>query len=383
MIYEIEPLDNFFFRSPAPFEAGGETTVSHSIFPPLPSTYAGALRPLVKQEEASMRGIKVGWNGLIWKRENSNPELCFPMPKDLYITDQNKEGQWNLNKKIICKKNLSNYPLDYIIGIGETEAPKPEKEVVPYMQEHTMRSYLNANEDPLTCMDLSEKLFMEPRVGIEIDRNSKVSKDQRIYTTLCIRPKPEIRLAVEIQGDIPIEQAVIRLGGEGKLANAVRSACHLDMEAEPGNSRYFKLYLATPAVFRNGWIPGWINRENNTGYFSFRNKAVNVKLMGACVGKPLPCGSFGYVKDDKTGERKYRPRELRFAVPAGSVYYFELRKGKYEDAVKLFHNKCISDYRDGLGFDYQVFNRTRYCDRGFGYSLIGKLSKEQEDMLHV
>lgn len=74
---------------------------------------------------------------------------------------------------------------------------------------------------------------------------------------------------------------------------------------------------------------------------------------------------------------------MRYAVPAGSVYYFELIQGSFGDAVSLFQGNCISEYRENLGFDYQVFNRSRYCDRGFGYALVGRLGKEQEDVFHV
>ena len=40
MYYLIEPLDNFFFRTSVPFEAGGETTAIESLDMPLPSVYA-------------------------------------------------------------------------------------------------------------------------------------------------------------------------------------------------------------------------------------------------------------------------------------------------------------------------------------------------------
>ena len=36
MRYLFDPIDNFFFRSAVPFEAGGETTTIASLFPPLP-----------------------------------------------------------------------------------------------------------------------------------------------------------------------------------------------------------------------------------------------------------------------------------------------------------------------------------------------------------
>lgn len=378
MIYEIEPVDNFFFRGPAPFEAGGETTVTHTMFPPLPSTYAGAFRPLLKHGEGSAKGLKVGWNGII-----SDNEFCFPMPEDLYMAEQNGEGLWELKGKTISAKRMSNYPLDYMISAGREAAHKPAKDIVPYIRESAMRAYLEGGMEHLTCMDMNEKLLLEPRIGIEIDKKSKASKDQHIYSTLCIRPEKGIKLAADIQGDLVSEGAVVRFGGEGKSASVKKTACQLDIKAGLGNSQYFKLYLGTPAVFRNGWIPGWINKESFIGYFSFRNKAVKVKLISASVGRAVPWGGFGYFKTDEKKEKEYRPRELRFAVPAGSVYYFKLIKGTYEDAQKLFHNRCVSDYRDGMGFDYQVYNKSRYCDRGFGYSFIGRLSKEQEDLLHV
>lgn len=376
MIYEIEPLDHFFFRDPTPFEAGGETTVLHSVFPPFPSVYGGAFRQLNGQ--SGVRSLKVGWNGL--RIEN---EFCFPMPEDICIREKNEGGLWNLERKSIIKKTMSNDPLNYRFSIGEKETCKPVKEMIPYIREGVMASYLKGDKDTLTCIDVNEKLSTETKLGIEIDRKSKAAKEHRIYTTLCVRPGEGVKLAVDIHGDLLGERAIIRLGGEGKLVHAEKADCHLDMEAGVGSSRYFKLYLATPAIFRKGWIPGWINEGDFTGYFGFRNRGVKVKLIGACVGRALPWGGFGYVKRSDGRGVEYRPRELRFAVPAGSVYYFELLRGTCESAVKLFHKKCISDYRESLGFDYPIYNKFRYCDRGFGYSLIGRLSREQEDVLHV
>lgn len=378
MIYEIEPLDQCFFRGPTPFEAGGETTVIHSIFPPLPSTYAGALRPLIKDEDKNMRSLKVGWNGVLLDNE-----CWFPMPEDLYISSQGKDGLWNLERKYIRKKEMSNYPLDYMMTISHKDNHKPVKKITPYIREEELREYLGAKPESFAGVDINEKLLIENRIGIQIDPKSRVSKEQHIYTTMCVRPVGGMKLAVDIQGDLLNSNAVVRFGGEGKLARFSMSAHELNIEPAPGNTRYFKLYLATPAIFRNGWIPGWLNQESFTGSFRFRNKAVCVKLMCACVGRAVPCGGFSYVINTEKRERINKPRELRFAVPGGSVYYFKLLQGTYEDAVKLFHQKCISDYREGLGFDYQVFNRTRYCDRGFGYSLVGRLSREQEGLLHV
>ncbi|MEV2675618.1 hypothetical protein ABND72_21525, partial [Paenibacillus larvae] len=69
--------------------------------------------------------------------------------------------------------------------------------------------------------------------------------------------------------------------------------------------------------------------------------------------------------------------------PAGSVYFFEIIEGEFQDAIRLFHQKCMSDHREGLGFSYQNWDRMRYCDRGFGYSLVGNIGSEQGGIVHV
>lgn len=378
MIYQIEPLDDLFFRSSVPFDAGGETTVLHSVFPPLPSTYAGAFRPLLKDQLNSSRSLKIGFNGLMW-----DGAFCYPMPADLYIAEQEEGQVWSVRNKKLIKTPISSYPLSYMMGIQETKAKKLKEHIVPYMKEDAMSAYLHGDSEDLTCINLNDKMVRETKLGIAIDPKSGVSKDQQMYTILRIRPDEKLKMTVDVQAELIKDQGVIKLGGEGRISNFVKMDMEPDVGQSSGDSRYFKLYLATPAVFRNGCIPGWIDPESFEGYFSHRNKLVRLKLISACVGRPVPWGGFGKRQPEREGEPEYRPREMRYAVPAGSVYYFEITEGSFEAAVKLFHKKCISDYREKLGFDYRVFNKSRYCDRGFGYSMIGRLTKEQEEFLNV
>lgn len=95
-----------------------------------------------------------------------------------------------------------------------------------------------------------------------------------------------------------------------------------------------------------------------------------MRLFSAWVGRKVLCGGFGYDKINK----EYRPGKLREAIPAGSVYNFEILQGNFEDDLKLFHMKCISGDGESMGFDYIVYNRSRYCDRGFGYVFVGKFN---------
>lgn len=103
--------------------------------------------------------------------------------------------------------------------------------------------------------------------------------------------------------------------------------------------------------------------------FTYKKRLVRVRLLCAVVGRFVPAGGFG------ASGGGGRPREMRYAVPAGSVYFFKLLEGGTETVNKLFHGKCLSDYRETQGFVYKNIDRMRYCDRGFGYCLTGNLSE--------
>lgn len=376
MIYEIKPLDNFFFRTPAPFEAGGETTVIQSEFPPLPTSYAGAFRSLIKGEVHGSRSIKIGYNGLM-----IGESFYFPLPQDLYGLAQKIEDTWQVSPKCLAPSPLSNFPFPYMLRIQNS--PKEKAQPLLYLEESDLQRYLQGDNQVLNAIDIHTKLIKERKLSIEIDSASGVSKNQHLYEISCVRPKlnSEIKLAVEVKGELVKESGVIKLGGEEKKAEFKQTSHQLKTEKFDGNGKYFKLYLATPAIFRNGWLPGWIDKEQKRGYFAYNGKRVTVKLISACVGRSIPCGGFGKTPGEQ--DNRYKPREMRYAVPAGSVYYFELIEGTFYDAMKLFHGKCISEYRENMGFDYQVFKRSRYCDRGFGYSFVGTIDKNQEELLHV
>ena len=54
--------------------------------------------------------------------------------------------------------------------------------------------------------------------------------------------------------------------------------------------------------------------------------------------------------------RNRRPKPTYYAVPQGSVYYFELIEGKIEDVIEKIHGKSISE---------------KYSEQGFGISFVG------------
>lgn len=363
MRYFFDPVDNFFFRSAVPFEAGGETTTIASTFPPLPSVYAGALRPFLANPANGARQLKIGLNGLCLDNQ-----FHFPQPLDLYLAHPPQ-----LNPMSLVKAPLSSYPLPFMPTVSSS-VEKSKKTYHWYLPASELQRYLQG-EASIQAVDIgADYLLAENKLGIAIDPTTGSAKDEMIYQLTYQRPHNGLQLACEAQGVSVPSQALVPLGGEGKLAKLTSQEAISEISAPQSESdtRFFKLYLATPAIFKNGWLPGWIDPLTYRGTFIHKKHRIRIKLLSACVGRPVPCGGFGTDPDD--GKR--RPREMRYAVPAGSVYYFSTQDS-LSDAISLLHQKCISDYREGLGFPDIYYDRSRYCDRGFGYALVGLLTPEQ------
>lgn len=382
MYYRIDPVDSWFFRNGAPYDAG-VNSYGESIFPPFPSVYAGMFRNFESEKTDEIKfakRLKIGWNGIL-----VDDNMLFPLPLDLAIDSLNLFG----TEKILKKAVGGGFPLHfYLMPQGESKKA-PHISGGAYINNVDMSNYINGKSSEYHVHALGNYFNMENRIGISIDSSSKIAESGKIYEQVFIVPDTQketrkVGLAVETQGVEISEKAIVRIGGEGKLG--VVSKADLSLPIPPPSmlgDNHFKLYLATPAIFEKGWIPGWINKDTMEGCFTHKKHRIRLKLISAVVSKPVFVGGFGYDKNLK----KPRPKELRYAVPAGSVYFFQILEGGKEDVVYLFHNRCISDYRESIGFTYengklnprikQAYSRLRYCSRGFGYCLVCAISQNQ------
>ena len=368
-MYQINPVDNFFFRSAVPFETAGESTLIKSQFPPYPTTYGGALKKF-----AVKKRIRIGFNGLAL-----DDKFIFPKPLDL-IT-------FKLENDITCcrgmaleKTPLSSFPLSHYLCDQSQEDGKTKEVNDLYLYEEELKAYLKGNVSDFKCLSLSNHLVYEPKIGIAVDHKSKTVKEEHLYELQMVRPQQDsnLKLVADVKHINLIEDTIIKLGGESKMATIRSLDCDLTINPFV-EAPFFKLYLATPALFKQGWLPAWINPDTKIGRFSFKNKSVKVKLISAAVGKKIAIGGFS----ESDTNQSSRPSAMSYGVPAGSVYYFKLLEGNIQDVIKLFHQQCISDYRAGSGFERltPMYDRLKYCDRGFGYTLVGALTKNQEEML--
>jgi CRISPR-associated protein Cmr3 len=150
---------------------------------------------------------------------------------------------------------------------------------------------------------------------------------------------------VDFEGleDFP-EGAMIRIGGEAKSAFTRKTDEFKPPELSDATmnkiakEKRFKLYLATPALFENGWLPALINKKTLQG----ERDGLSLKLLTVAIGKSISIGGWDM--------HKKSPKEMRKAVPSGSVYYFEIIDGAVNKVYQQFHYNNISDYGAEQGF---------------------------------
>jgi len=378
MFIRLRAVDNFFFRDAAPFDAGTDEKAV-SLFPPLPSSYAGALASFLTTSDSSDKPrIKIGFNGIV-----KDGQVHFPRPLDTKViaaADDNGEDAYFIQTLKKVKAPVSSCPLPDVLMTADTQRGEKDPPGTFFLKEQEMNAYLGKNSQTLVCVSLEEQICDQNKVAIRIDGESGNVVQGDMAQIQMISPGA-VELLVEADPVKIADHQSVKLGGENRSAS-VQKMPGQPFNIRPGSgNRYFKLYLATPALFKHGWFPGWLDPENFIGTFRYKKRMVKVRLICAATGRPLAAGGFGF--DKRAG--KMQPRELRMAVPAGSVYYFELLEGDFETAVKLFHGRCVSDYREYydpdrkimLGFERprQSFDRLLYCDRGFGYCFVGSVDE--------
>jgi CRISPR-associated protein Cmr3 len=112
-----------------------------------------------------------------------------------------------------------------------------------------------------------------------------------------------------------------------------------------GKGAKVRLVLATPALFEQGWKPGWIEKSGSSELHLPRGLSkVKLKLVSAAVGRREPVSGWNL--------RQNRPKAVRWMVPAGSVYFFEVEDGNPADLLESWLRPVSDneqDRKDGFG----------------------------------
>jgi len=336
---EITPFDTLFFRDGKPFSRGEESWAD-GMFPPSPSVIYGALRSayfghhidklkLADGDFDPTKNLKITGTCL---KSLKDGFFYLPLPMDCVKKDNNVVL---LSPETVNLK--SNYKLDELFKSDE-----PVKTISNgLIDDEQFVGYLSGDIKEFIIMTTEDYLVKEPKVGIGRKNQTHTAANTMLYRVSMQRMK-EISIIVSFEGleDLP-QVGLMKLGGEGK-AVYYRQIDKTNIQPDISITKKFKLVLTTPAIFDSGWLPYWIDSENNyTGEFN----GLELKLTSAIVGKPLSIGGFDL--------KAHKPKPMRKAVPSGSVYYFEIINGNSEKVIQSFQQKAISDNeknaREGYG----------------------------------
>jgi len=422
----IESLDVLLFRDSKPF-AAGEGFWARSVFPPNSLPFMGALRakllvdndirfedyhkflneknkpiPLnLKQKIQPIADLigssedygKLTLTGPFLSRQDSTNKLTtfFPAPLDLILGKNRvkylkpRSFGWGL-KTLKALTDKSEYNFSALPLWTDESGDLPEEK---YIKTSGVINYLKGSPR-LQINDSTDIWGNEFQVGIEkgAQRTAEIGK---IYSVEFIRLREIINsqgfssfgFLVKLEDFTSAEfktQGLLALGGEGRAAKYTKieeSEINSLVELIQGDflidslqgEKRFKIYLATSAVFSNGWYPDFLKAEND-GLVGEIN-GLKFKLISASVNKPTTVSGWNLVKN--------RPRPLVKAVPAGSIYHFELLGGEIFDEAKIeslrskFHFKPLTgNCQNALGHIPKNDLR-EYGKAGFGLALVGRI----------
>ena len=372
MLAKITPLDIVFFRDGKPF-SWGEETWAEGIFPLYPSTIYGALRTMWFSEniqEFSKANTEKDKTAKIEVKHiciNSSGYLYFPLPLNLIKKKDTAKGDilevFSLELFNFAKLGVSNLNLPLYALSNKDEVESCEG----FIDAFSLKEYLKGERENFDIYVKNAFLDHEPKIGIGRNPLTHTTKEGRLYRVNMIRLKSGVFFVSEIEtnGISFPKRHLLKLGAEGKCCLFEQDEQGYEELKELGNlstkivhdiekTRKFKLYFATPVIFENGWLPSWIDRESLKGEY----KGIILKLISACVGKPVYIGGFDMKGKDKIREKdRPQPKKMLRAIPAGSVYFFEIENPTKENVIKIidsFHYKNISEERKKEGFGFSL-----------------------------
>lgn len=333
----ISAADTLFFRDGRPFTMGEDTYVGSINFPPNPSVLYGALYSTFKQD-ISVENI--------WLRDEGGTNY-FALPKDLVVpkgTDKAKKLTLK-NIDFASSAALSN---NHFLVNNENKKVQDGSFLIGMIN---LKAYLRGKDESFSCTPLSSYLSSEIKMGIGRNNLTKITQDGMLYRIAMQRSELKIGVSIKNLESTISDRIPIQLGGEKKMAWVESSASSPDiaMPDLAGDTR-FKIYLATPALFIEGFMPKILEQKGLT-------------LLTAAIDKPIHIGGW-----DIAGNR---PKPMLQAVPAGSVYYVQAATPQLAQEIATeIHGKSISEYYYESRYSNYTFDSKK---QGFGIAFIGKI----------
>ncbi len=378
MKYRITPIDPLISRDARPFGAGGRVRSLDWI---TQTAAAGAVRTVLwknledgssEENLKALRSVQI--RGPLPMLDG---RLYFPRPLDIAVIKKSKVRVCQIIPQSVpegCHVEMPEGCEGLIPAVPDAKEDfKPEK-LNPFWTSSLMEHWLkdgkqnfvlfeskkdNDGKETLEEKDTLPSPAQDERVHVHINPASGASEDGMLFSTTGLdfvcKDASGLRLShavidVEVPEGLPPlpERFTAPLGGERRLAEFTVEkgdkdlwACPLSMEFHKGDK--IRLVLASPAIFAQGWLPGWIDKGTLTGIIP--GTGTEFRLISAVTGRWQPISGWSYEKG-KTG-----PKPMRRMVPAGSVYFLELISEAFNPASLWLRPVCDNpqDCSDGFG----------------------------------
>ena len=358
-------------RDSRPFGAGQGNRI-RSLDWLTQSVIAGAVRSTVWKANDSLTPEQLKQISVLGGFPVLDGKIYFPRPLDLLLLrEKGRETAWVF--PIRPMENMDGMgvrmPADIVpsmpLNLPEDDF-KPER-VDAFWSADTMCDWLTKKDGEAKDFRLKDTLpfpAKEERTHVTINEASGAAEDTKLFSTVAldftVKPKGASsqkqqfsQMEVSIRADygehnILPNDFIVPLGGERRLARFEKSGDEQLWKAPEALDKAIKgcnrvrMVLASPAIFSNGWLPGWLDGDLSG---VVPGTDTRVRLVSAIVDRWRPISGWSYEKG------KNGPKALRRMAPAGSVYFFDVVSGSLELDKIWLRSVCddAQDRLDGFG----------------------------------
>lgn len=361
----ITPNDPVFFRDGKPFTMGEEVHTT-GVFPPYPSVLQGALRsayfaanpaeiPVRDNHEKVDKTEQAEFsNALLYYDDGDQKCLLFPFPADLLITTDGQTIPLALTERSETLF-VSSTGTTHSHFLQSTDPAKTESTEHTYLTGSGMKQYLEGNKiGPEHWIDLKKGidingqrvplLHEESRIGIGRNKHG-VTQEGQLYRMTRRRMHLNLHFFLTYK-DLKLKTSgKVALGSEGVSGQyetisqlPTLPGCALDYQ----DKVIYKLYVQSPAIVETD-LPD-PPAPPAPPYLLPCLQAEGIELLTYAMGRPAAVGGWDM--------KQNAPKPMRYAIPAGAVYYFRAATKEAFETIKKLHGQSVGqvdDARQGFG----------------------------------
>lgn len=368
-IVRIRGIDSLLFRDGRPFGAEIGALSARTLHCPYPATVTGFVRTFIgnrlgldwSQKAHVERVLGVMVHGPLLE---CNREVVLHAPADavVYTDESGQHCVMPLRPWDDLPPSAGCDLPKHLLPLRVTEEVKPAPGYRYWGSSSLLGWLTSASGEGYPVPVKVEGMEVEERIHVAIDDVKGTSAESLLFSAQFLSferyrwgkngSRQEWSLLARVVTEETVElRGVGLLGGEKRLASIEPAeptewlSCPEMLGQSLATATRVRMFLATPAIFQNGWKPGWLNGKLEGSPPSA--PSLKVRLVSAAVRRREAVSGWSYRQD------RQQPKPVRLLAPAGSVYFFEILEGKPELLAQQAWLQPVSDdehdRRDGYG----------------------------------